>query len=193
MDGKFVSWFATKFDEVDEKAIGIQFGDSASQQVAEALAVLIGVRAWLSIWPKGLPILEVKSDSVAALTMVARACTRSPQVAVVARELALTFSESCVRPQVVKHTPGVANKLADILSWRFQPGVQFVVPQAPVRVPEVPIWPRTMDFYRSVRSALQTRLEGSVARGSEVRGRVRLVCCQAAWSCLRSWALVAGA
>ena len=45
VDGKFVSWFATKFDDVDEKAIGIRFGDSASQQAAEALAVLLGVRA----------------------------------------------------------------------------------------------------------------------------------------------------
>ena len=36
---------ATKFDEVDEKAIGIQFGDSASQQVADALAVLPGYRS----------------------------------------------------------------------------------------------------------------------------------------------------
>ena len=150
VDGKFVSWFAVKFDDVDERAIGIQFGDSASQQDAEALAVLLGVRAWLSIWLKRLPILEVKSDSVAAMTMVASMHTRSPQVAVVARGLALTLSESCVRPQVVKHTPGVANKLADILSRRFQPGVHFVVPQALVRVPEVPIRPRTMDFYRSV-------------------------------------------
>ena len=97
MDGNFVSWFATKFDNVDEKAIGIQFG-AASQQVAEALSVLLGVRAWLSIWLKRLPILEVKSDSVAAMTMVASMHTRSPQVAVVARELALTLSESCVRP-----------------------------------------------------------------------------------------------
>ena len=150
VDGKFVSWFAAKFDDVDEKAIGIRFGDSASQQVAEALAVLLGVRAWLSIWLNGLPILEVKSDSVAAMTMVASMHTRSPQVAVVARELALTLSESCVRPQVVKHTPGVANRLADILSRRFQPGVHFVVPQAFAGVPEVSIRPRTMDFYRSV-------------------------------------------
>ena len=150
VDGKFVSWFATKFDDVDEKAIGIRFGDSASQQAAEALAVLLGVRAWLPIWVNGLPILEVKSDSVAAMTMVASMHTRSPQIAVVARELALTFSESCVRPQVVKHTPGVANRLADILSRRFQPGVHFVFPQAFDGVPEVSIRPRTMDFYRSV-------------------------------------------
>ena len=50
---------------------------------------------------------------------------------------------------MVKHTPGVANKLADILSRRFQPGVHFVVPQAFVGVPEVPIRPGTMEFYRS--------------------------------------------
>ena len=150
VDGKVVSWFATKFDENDEKAIGIQFGNSDSQQVADALAALVGVRAWLSIWLEGLPIFEVKSDSVAALTMVSRMHTRSPQVTVGAKELALTFVESCVRPQVVKHTPGVANKLADLLSRRFQPGVDFVVPQALVGVPEVPVRPRTMDFYRSV-------------------------------------------
>ena len=112
--------------------------------------MLLGVRAWLPIWLNGLPILEVKSDSVAAMTMVASMHTRSPQVAVVARELALTLSESCVRPQVVKQTPGVANRLADILSRRFQPGVHFVVPQAFVGVPEVSIRSRTMDFYRSV-------------------------------------------
>ena len=76
---------------------------------------------------------------MAAMTMVASMHTWSPQVVVVARELALTLSESCVRPQVVKHTPGVANKLADILTRRFQPGVHFVVPQAFIRVPEVPI------------------------------------------------------
>ena len=72
-------------------------GESASQQVAEALAVLLGVRAWLPIWLNGVPILEVKSDSVAAMTMVASMHTRSPHVAVVARELALTLSQSCVR------------------------------------------------------------------------------------------------
>ena len=97
---KCVSWFATKFDEIDEKAIGIHFGGS--------------------------------------------------EVAVVARELALTFSESCVRAQVVKRTPGVANKLADLLSRRFQRGVHFVVPQALVGVLEVLIRQRTMDSYRSV-------------------------------------------
>ena len=84
VDGKVVSWFATKFDENDEKAIGIQFGNSDSQQVADAL---VGVRAWLSVWLLGLPILEVKSDSVAALTMVSRMHTRSPQVTVGARSL----------------------------------------------------------------------------------------------------------
>ena len=47
-----------------------------------------GHSAWLSIWLNGLPILEVKSDSVAAMTMIASMHTRSPQFAVVARELA---------------------------------------------------------------------------------------------------------
>ena len=86
-------------------------------------------------------------DSVAALIMVARMHTESPLVAVVARERALTFSESCVRPQVVKHTPGDANKLADLLSQRFQLGVPVAVSLAPVGVPEVHNRPRTVDSF----------------------------------------------
>ena len=48
----------------------------------------------------------------------------------------------------MKHTPGVADKLADFQSWRFQPGVHVVVPQAPVL--EVLIRPRTMDIIVNV-------------------------------------------
>ena len=48
-----------------------------------------------------------------------------------------------------EHTPGVANRLADTLSRRFQPGVQLLFLKFD-GVPEVFIRPRTMDFYHSV-------------------------------------------
>ena len=35
VDGKVVFWFATKSDEVNEKAVGIQSSNSDSQQVAD--------------------------------------------------------------------------------------------------------------------------------------------------------------
>ena len=48
---------------IDEKAIGIQFGDSASQQIAEALAVLFRVCLAVDLAQKKTS-LEVKSDGV---------------------------------------------------------------------------------------------------------------------------------
>ena len=50
VDGVLRSWFTTEFTEVDEKAVGMPFGTSSAQQVAEALAILFGLRAWLSAW-----------------------------------------------------------------------------------------------------------------------------------------------
>ncbi len=95
------------------------FGTSNSQQVAEALAILFGLNAWLHAWVGNSPRLQVRSDSVAALTLVARMKTSSPSLAIVAREMAPTLSASCVRPCIVEHTPGAANKLADQLSRNY--------------------------------------------------------------------------
>ncbi len=95
------------------------------------------------------PRLEVRSDSVTALAMVTRMQSTSPQVTVVARELALTLAASGVRPCVVEHTPGVANKLADALSRRFQPGTTWQRPAALAQTPECILAPRDALYYRS--------------------------------------------
>ena len=120
-----------------------------AQQVAEALAVLFGLCAWLSAWEDKAPRLEVRSDSVTALSMMARMQTSSPSVGVVAREVALTLSRACVRPCVIAHTPGVANELADALSRRFQPGVTWQRPAALAQVPECFLAPRCAAYYRT--------------------------------------------
>jgi hypothetical protein len=41
----------------------IEIGESSSQQVAEALAVLVALRGWKKIWMKQQLSLQVKSDS----------------------------------------------------------------------------------------------------------------------------------
>jgi hypothetical protein len=148
VDGVLISWFATAFTSADEKAVGMTFGTSTSQQVAEALAILFGLRAWLQAWLGGSPRLQVRSDSVSALTLVARMKTSSPSLAIVAREMALTLSASCVRPCVVEHTPGAANKLADLLSRRFQPGTTWSIPHALKHIAECMIPPRGAGYYR---------------------------------------------
>ncbi len=148
IDGVLLSWFTTAFTEVDEHAVGIVFGSSRCHQVAEALAILFGLRAWLSAWQDKAPHLEVRSDSVTALSMVARMQTSSPHVRVVAREVALTLSCACVRPCVIAHTPGVASKLADTLSRRYQPGVAWQRPAAVALIAECILPPRSAAYYR---------------------------------------------
>ena len=149
---------------IDEKAIGIQFGDSASQQIAEALAVLFRVCLAVDLAQKKKQVW--RSSLMVWLTRMARKHTRSPQNAVVARELALTLSYSCVkvRPHVVKHTPGIVNNLADLLSRRFQLGVHFVAPQASIGMPEVPIRPRTGFFIVATDPRCKTGVSRNVVR-----------------------------
>ena len=150
VDGQLKSWFTTAFSQVDENAVGLSFGTSSSQQVAEALAILFGLRSWLSAWESSAPVLEVRSDSVTALSMVARMRSSSPHVGVVAREIALTLAASVVRPRVIEHTPGVANKVADALSRRHQPGVHWQLPAVLSHIPECILLPRNADYYRSL-------------------------------------------
>ena len=154
VNGVPVSWFATRFTDYDEKTVGIKFGTSASQQVAESQAILFGLRTWEPHWVEKAPRLEVRSDSVSALSMVARMQSTSPHIAFVAREIALSLSKSCIRPAVVEYTPGVANGLADALSRRFQPGASWCLPSALKAVPEQAIV-RSADYYRTAASIAQ--------------------------------------
>ena len=67
-----------------------------------------------------------------------------------AREIALTLAASVVRPRIIEHTPGVANKLADALSRRYQPEVQWRLPAVISHIPEYMLAPRSANYYRSL-------------------------------------------
>ena len=130
--------------------MGVAFGGCAAQQVAEAMAVLIGVRAWMQHWLDLKPRLAVKSDSIAALVLLADMKSKSPSMNFVGRELALTLSEAAVRPQICAHIPGIANKLADLLSRKFQPGEISSVPAVLRHVPEESIPMRTREWFQTL-------------------------------------------
>jgi len=149
IDNVLVSWFATEFTSYDALSFDVTFGNSSVQQLAEALAVLFGVRAWDRYWINKAAKIQVRSDSVSALSMVARMKSASKELGLVARELALTLSQSCVRPTVAEHTPGVANKLADSLSRRYQPGNTWRLPQALRGIPEESLLRRD-GYYRTL-------------------------------------------
>ena len=53
-----------------------------------------------------------------------------------ARELALDLGDASFAPDVLEQIPGVAHTMADTLSRRFQPGVNFALPVALASVEE---------------------------------------------------------
>ena len=117
-----VSWFSVPLTEFDAAYFNCPIGDSKGQQVWEALAILVALRFWRSSWLGTRPVLEVKSDNVAALTLLAT-LKSSPTSNVVAREIALDIALGSFQPDIISHSPGVSAIVVDSLSRRYQPGV----------------------------------------------------------------------
>ena len=130
LDGRPAEWFGVAISEMDAETLGHAVGDPKGQQTWECLAVLVALRVWRAEWWSHRMLLTVRADSIVALSVVAnmKAAGRAPNL--IAREMALDFGDACYRPRVTDHTPGVCNVLADVISRRFHPGVDFRVPVA---------------------------------------------------------------
>ena len=100
---------------------GIDTGTPTGQQVWECLAVLIALDLWSSKWTDARINLQVRSDNVTALTLLVKMRPGSPQIAIIAREIALKLVEFSFPPDAM-HTPGIAHVLADELSRIHAPG-----------------------------------------------------------------------
>lgn len=150
-----VAYFASALTTEDEELLKIEIGSSASQQVAEALAMLVALRIWQSYWQKRGITLQVRSDSVSTLTMLAKLRVRhsSHGLGIIARELALTFGNCSYKPRILEHIPGISNDWADILSRQCQPGNTKQLPAElqKCRLEAVPL--RDRPFYRTISAA----------------------------------------
>ena len=130
-------------------------GDCEGQQVFEALAILVAVRAWLPTCQHRVQ-LTIRSDNVGALTLAVNMRPKTSRLAVIARELALAFMQISFLPAVV-HTPGIAHIIADNLSRLHDPGkpdAAKVLTHSALKnatKTEVPV--RGLDFYRTIDSS----------------------------------------
>ena len=71
-------------------------GDSRSQGIAEALAVLTAIRLWKSKLAERPIALQVRSDSTTALAMLNKLASSSPSLNYLGAELALTLEDTLV-------------------------------------------------------------------------------------------------
>ena len=94
----------------------LKVGSCDGQQILEALAILVAMRLWLPSCEKRINLTPVvRGDNMTALTLVLKMRPSTPELAIVARELALCLSSYSFLPAVY-HTPGIANVIPDLLS-----------------------------------------------------------------------------
>ena len=119
IDGQITKYFRSKVSASDRRIFGLVEGSCEGQQILESLAILVAIRLWLPSSQERIQ-LTVRGDNVGSLIMVIKMRPKSPQQAIIARELALCFAKFSFLPAVY-HTPGVAHVLADRLSRYWDP------------------------------------------------------------------------
>ena len=144
------SYFATTLSDEELDILRIRRGESAAQQVVEALAVLVALRAWSKRWCGQRAIIHVRSDSTSALvhSQTLKTCGRGPGI--VAREIALDIAHAVYTPHVAEHVPGEENVIADALSRKYAPGFDFQLPERMAAVQETMFSTRGHRYLRTL-------------------------------------------
>ena len=140
-----ISWFATPLTGWDLRRFRARKGDSKHNTTWEALALLVAIRLWL---PGTSVLARVRSDSLSALRSMVKLASRSPDLNLIARELALDAVLGLYTIGMATHIPGVSNKLPDDLSRMWAPD-PHVFPIELSGIPEVMAPPRDRTFWRT--------------------------------------------
>jgi len=127
IDAKVHSYFASRLSHHDETILKAQIGSDESQQVFEALVILVAFRLWIDVLREKRLLVTLTSDNTSALAMSAK--LKITASTLISRELALLLSETSFQPRVIEHLPGVMNSHADALSRLWQPGANFRIPE----------------------------------------------------------------
>eukprot|EP00435_Cladocopium_sp_Y103_P058029 s1426_g20.t1 len=127
INGRIVAAYFSTIDKAQTDALKVEFMESGSQSVLEALAVLVALRRWQEKL-KGMSVtVTVQSDSVTALALAQRlsAKSSSPGLNFLGAELALCLEELGIEELRTRHIPGKANVASDFLSrpssWKSSP------------------------------------------------------------------------
>ena len=94
-------------------------GDPKHMALWESLCLLVAARTWLIRYPIG-STARVRADNISALYMIKKCSARSPDLAAVARELALDQALEDYEFTLLSHVDTKSNVLADALSRQFE-------------------------------------------------------------------------
>ena len=120
MTGVILHYFQDRITPEDVKLCNHRAGHCEGQQTWECLALLVAARIWEAAFQNRRVTLKVRGDNIGMLMLLVKMRPSNKQQALIARELALVTSRAAF-PPAVYHTPGVAHKVADLLSQVFDP------------------------------------------------------------------------
>ena len=150
VNGEITEYLTDQLTDYDCKFLGVAWGKSDSQQVMEALGMVVALRTWKKAWQHWRSVVAVRGDNVTMLTMVARLKGCTPALSLLARELALEVARAAYRPIVAEHIPGVANVAADALSRLHDPSGAYRLPAELVAVKRVMVDERHGEWYETL-------------------------------------------
>ncbi|CAK0898756.1 unnamed protein product [Prorocentrum cordatum] len=111
-----IVYIASPLNHWDTRLLGIAIGECTSQAVAELLAVVVAVKAWGRYFKTSTTLLELRSDSTAALGVANKLASPNKVLNFLAAELALFLETHCLPDLVAQHVAGSRNVVADWLS-----------------------------------------------------------------------------
>ena len=136
LDDQLTEAFSLPLDQETLDKFRAAKGDPKHTTLWEGLALLVAFRLWLPRVGFGATI-RVKSDSLSSLLMLSKGRAKSPELNVIACEVALDQALLVYRLTFLEHIPGVTNLEADFLSRVFAPKV----PVKPRQLEGVPLAP----------------------------------------------------
>ena len=130
----------------DAEQLKFPLGESASQGILEALAVLVAIKHWSRELATCNVTLHIQSDSLVSLALTQRMASSTPGLNFIGAELAIACEAAGIEGLKATHIPGAANTTADYLS---RPAKQRTMP-LPAELEGVPVQntaPRGRGFY----------------------------------------------
>ena len=101
IDAIIHSYFACRLSRDVEVILKTKNGSDESQQVFEALVILVAFRLWIDVLREKRLLVTLTSDNTSALAVSAK--LKITASTVISRELALLLSETSFQPRVIEH------------------------------------------------------------------------------------------
>jgi hypothetical protein len=120
-----IAFFADQIQQNDLKLFNAKIGDPAFTTLWEAMAIAVAIKLWSSkLGPTAS--FELRSDSLGALSAIAKKASKATEMNKIIAEIALMEAVLGVSSTSPSHIPGLSNDTPDALSRLWAPEAKSI-------------------------------------------------------------------